>query len=90
MFPGVNPGDRWCLCASRWKQALDAGKAPRLFLESTHEKTLQHATLDQLMEHAVDRESAMAAVKALDSLRERLRRSVNLDPGSAGSETETQ
>lgn len=88
MFPGVNPGDRWCLCASRWKQALDAGKAPRLFLESTHEKTLQHAPLDVLMEYAVDREKAERAVRALDDLRQQLARSVNLDAGSAGSGAE--
>ena len=39
-FPGVKPGDCWCLCATRWVQALQAGKAPQLKLLATHEKTL--------------------------------------------------
>jgi len=39
-FPGLKPGDRWCLCAPRWKEALDAGVAPPVVLESTHEETL--------------------------------------------------
>jgi uncharacterized protein (DUF2237 family) len=40
MFPGVKPGDRWCLCAGRWFEAYQAGKAPPVMLESTHEETL--------------------------------------------------
>ena len=39
-FPGLKPGDRWCLCAPRWKEALDAGMAPQLVLEACHEETL--------------------------------------------------
>ena len=39
-FPGLKPGDRWCLCAPRWKEALDAGVAPPVVLEATHEETL--------------------------------------------------
>src|SRR4051812_13030555 len=38
-FPGLKPGDRWCLCAARWKDAYDAGKAPHVYLTSTHEDT---------------------------------------------------
>jgi hypothetical protein len=53
-FPGLQPGDRWCLCAARWKQAFDAGMAPPLVLSATHEATLEIASLDELMEHAVD------------------------------------
>ncbi len=53
-FPGLVPGDRWCLCAARWKQAFDAGMAPPLVLSATHEATLKVASLDELMEHAVD------------------------------------
>lgn len=53
-FPGLKPGQRWCLCASRWKQALLAGAAPRVVLGATHEATLQVVTLEQLMAHAVD------------------------------------
>lgn len=53
-FPGLSPGDRWCLCAGRWKQAFDAGVAPPLVLSATHEATLEIASLDELMQHAVD------------------------------------
>ncbi len=53
-FPGLRPGDRWCLCASRWKEALDAGVAPPVVLASTHESALLHVTREQLLEHAVD------------------------------------
>lgn len=53
-FPGLQPGDRWCLCAARWKQAFDAGMAPTLVLSATHEATLEVASLDELMQHAVD------------------------------------
>ena len=47
-FPGLKPGDRWCLCASRWKEAYDAGVAPPVTLEATHEKALRYTTLEQL------------------------------------------
>ena len=53
-FPGLNPGDRWCLCAPRWKEALDAGSAPRLVLESTHEETLAIVPLGVLKDYAVE------------------------------------
>jgi uncharacterized protein (DUF2237 family) len=52
-FPGLKPGDRWCLCAPRWKEALDAGAAPKLVLESTHEETLAIVPLGVLKDHAV-------------------------------------
>ena len=52
-FPGLRPGDRWCVCAPRWKQALDAGVAPGVVLESTHEETLAIVTLDTLRAYAV-------------------------------------
>jgi hypothetical protein len=51
-FPGLQPGDRWCLCAPRWKEALDAGAAPLVVLEATHEETLAVASLDVLRQHA--------------------------------------
>jgi uncharacterized protein (DUF2237 family) len=51
-FPGLKPGDRWCLCAPRWKEALDAGMAPQLILEATHEETLAIVTLGVLKDHA--------------------------------------
>jgi len=53
-FPGLRPGDRWCLCASRWKEALDAGKAPMVALAATHEAALAVASLEVLKRHACD------------------------------------
>lgn len=52
-FPGLKPGDRWCLCALRWKEAYEAGKAPRLVLESTHMSMLEYIDLEVLQEYAV-------------------------------------
>jgi uncharacterized protein len=51
-FPGLRPGDRWCLCAARWKEAWVHGVAPQVVLEATHEATLSHVTLSVLQEHA--------------------------------------
>lgn len=51
-FAGVKPGDRWCLCASRWKEALDAGVAPQVVLEATHAATLRVVSLDRLKKYA--------------------------------------
>ncbi|MGH6957640.1 MAG: DUF2237 family protein [Caulobacteraceae bacterium] len=51
-FPGLRPGDRWCVCAPRWKEALDAGVAPPVVLEATHEETLAIAPLGVLKDHA--------------------------------------
>ncbi len=47
-FPGLQPGDRWCVCAPRWKQAYDAGFACPLILEACHHNALQYATLEEL------------------------------------------
>jgi hypothetical protein len=52
-FPGLKPGDRWCLCVSRWKEALDAGLAPPVILAATHEATLKYVSLEELKKHAV-------------------------------------
>ena len=52
-FPGLRPGDRWCLCAERWKEAWQAGKAPMVVLASTHRSMLRHVPLEVLWEHAV-------------------------------------
>ncbi len=54
LFPGLKPGDRWCLCAPRWKEALDAGVAPPVVLEATHEETLAITPLGVLKDYAVD------------------------------------
>jgi hypothetical protein len=51
-FPGLEPGDRWCLCAARWKEALDVGAAPRVVLEATHASTLEWIDLDDLRRYA--------------------------------------
>lgn len=53
-FPGLKPGDRWCLCASRWKEALDAGVAPGVVLQATHARALEYVSLDDLKRHAVE------------------------------------
>lgn len=53
-FPGLKPGDRWCLCAPRWKEALDADAAPQVVLESTHEETLAIVPLGVLKDYAVE------------------------------------
>jgi uncharacterized protein (DUF2237 family) len=47
-FPGLKPGDKWCLCALRWLEAKKAGVAPKLDLEATHEKMLEFTTLEEL------------------------------------------
>ncbi|MFM6986184.1 MAG: DUF2237 family protein [Hydrogenophaga sp.] len=52
-FAGLKPGDRWCLCALRWKEALDAGVAPPVHLEATHARALDFVTLEQLQAHAL-------------------------------------
>lgn len=53
-FPGLKPGDRWCLCASRWKEALDAGMAPPVVLSATHASTLEYASLSELKAYAIE------------------------------------
>jgi uncharacterized protein (DUF2237 family) len=53
-FPGLKPGDCWCLCASRWKEAMDAGVAPPVLLAATHALTLEYVSLDELKQHAAD------------------------------------
>ncbi len=55
-FPGLKPGDRWCLCASRWKEAYDAGVAPPVVLEATHEAALRYVPIEALREHTLSAE----------------------------------
>ena len=52
-FPGLRPGDRWCLCASRWREAWEAGVAPKVILASTHRSVLRIVPLEVLKEHAM-------------------------------------
>ncbi len=51
-FPGLQPGDKWCLCASRWLEAYEAGVAPPVVLTATHERALEYIPLDVLIMHA--------------------------------------
>ncbi len=51
-FPGLKPGDGWCLCAARWKEALDAGVAPPVVLAACHERALDVVALEELQRHA--------------------------------------
>jgi uncharacterized protein (DUF2237 family) len=53
-FPGLKAGDRWCLCAARWREALQAGAAPRVVLNATNETTLEIVSLEMLKRYAVD------------------------------------
>jgi len=53
-FPGLKPGDRWCLCAARWVEALNAGVAPQIVLAATHEGMLEYAPLAELKKYAID------------------------------------
>lgn len=53
-FPGLKPGDRWCLCVERWRDALEAGAAPRVYLRATHESALDFVSLTDLKRHALD------------------------------------
>jgi len=53
-FPGVKPGERWCLCAARWLEALQADKAPYVVLHATNEKSLSIVSLEDLKRHAFD------------------------------------
>ncbi|MGI9518958.1 MAG: DUF2237 family protein [Pirellulaceae bacterium] len=55
-FPGLRPGDRWCLCVQRWTEALRAGFAPPVVLESTHMSAIEFASLDDLRAHAITNE----------------------------------
>lgn len=85
-FPGVNPGDKWCLCALRWVQAFQAGCAPKLCLLATHAKTLDVVTnetrdflLRALKEHAVDGKEAEEIEKELNERRESLEKMMRGD-----------
>jgi hypothetical protein len=53
-FPGLKPGDKWCLCVSRWQEALNAGFAPAVILSATHVSTLEYVSLEDLKKHALD------------------------------------
>ncbi|MBZ0249873.1 MAG: DUF2237 domain-containing protein, partial [Burkholderiales bacterium] len=60
-FRGLQPGDRWCICALRWLEALEAGVAPPLVLEATHERALDLVPLEVLKQHAWDASPSRAS-----------------------------
>jgi uncharacterized protein (DUF2237 family) len=59
-FPGLKPGDRWCVCLPRWVEALEAGVAPRLMLRATHMSAIEHVSMETLLKHALDADHAPA------------------------------
>ena len=88
MFPGLEPGDRWCLCARRWAQARDAGFAPRVYLRATHEKTLDVVALDELKTYALDLAEVEADLARVDSMREAMMRAAGLAADAPGAPSE--
>jgi uncharacterized protein len=72
LFPGLQEGDRWCLCAQRWVQAYEAGMAPKVYLQATHEKTLTYTPLEILLDYAIDETDARNALDALNIQRAQL------------------
>jgi uncharacterized protein (DUF2237 family) len=92
-FPGVRPGDQWCLCASRYAQLLELDKegavrdkegaklegiVPKIYLQATHEKSLEHVPLETLLEHAIDADEARVELARLDHLRAKLAKGLKL------------
>ena len=53
-FPGLQPGDRWCLCVQRWVEACEAGLAPQIVLEATHSSVIEFVSMEDLLEHAAE------------------------------------
>jgi len=53
-FSGLKPGDRWCLCASRWQEAMEAGAAPKVVMRATHQGALEHVAFKDLSSNAID------------------------------------
>jgi len=53
-FPGLQPGDRWCVCAERWKEALEADCAPKVVIRATHERVIDTVSMETLRRHAID------------------------------------
>ena len=72
LFPGLKGGDIWCLCAQRWAQAYNDGMAPKIYLQATHEKTLDYVPFEVLREYAIDKEEADRRLETLNEQRQRL------------------
>jgi len=86
MFPGLLPGDRWCLCAMRWQQAFVNGYAPKVFLRRTHEATLNYCKLEDLKKLSLDLEEATAEVDRLEEMRNALAKSVAMPDADTPAE----
>ena len=71
-FPGLEEGDSWCLCAQRWFQAYQAGMAPKVWLQATHERTLNYVPYEILRGFALDAEEADARLQELNEQRSKL------------------
>lgn len=84
-FPGLKDGDIWCLCAQRWAQAYQFGKAPRLYLKATHEKTLDYVDFTVLREFALDGTEADEEKEVLDEKRDRLEKLFGREAEESGS-----
>ncbi len=82
-FAGLEAGDQWCLCASRWKEALDNGKAPPVYLAGTHMAALEYVTLEELQAHAIDGAITLDTAETDDD-----ERSDDGEPGEAESSSE--
>eukprot|EP00587_Corethron_hystrix_P012688 CAMPEP_0113324802 /NCGR_PEP_ID=MMETSP0010_2-20120614/17284_1 /TAXON_ID=216773 ORGANISM="Corethron hystrix, Strain 308" /NCGR_SAMPLE_ID=MMETSP0010_2 /ASSEMBLY_ACC=CAM_ASM_000155 /LENGTH=170 /DNA_ID=CAMNT_0000184295 /DNA_START=155 /DNA_END=667 /DNA_ORIENTATION=- /assembly_acc=CAM_ASM_000155 len=88
MFPGLNDGDKWCLCAARWVQAHEAGFAPPIFASSTHEKTLSFIDLETLLHYAIDAREAQKEMEKLQEQKDKLERAfMNGIPPKANGES---
>lgn len=72
LFPGLLNNDIWCLCAERWVQAYKDGNAPKIFLKSTHEKTLNYIPYNILREYAIDQLDADNDLNKLNDIRNQL------------------
>eukprot|EP00977_Amphora_coffeiformis_P021879 scaffold10025_cov180-Amphora_coffeaeformis.AAC.13 len=72
LFPGLKNGDIWCLCAERWRQAFEAGKAPQVYLQRTHEKTLTYVPFDTLLKFALDADEVDEKLNELNQQRAKL------------------
>lgn len=82
LFPGLKEGDCWCLCAQRWAQAYNAGKAPKLFLQSTHEKTLDFIPLDVMKVFAIDVKESNSVINKLNLQRSQLNEILKKEVGN--------
>lgn len=90
MFPGLKDGDVWCLCAQRWAQAYQFGKAPKLYLKKTHEKTLDYVDFKILREFALDGTEADEEKGVLDEKRGQLEKLFGKEAKEESSEESSE